>query len=59
MHTKQKLGHFDGYVVKAKLERSYGKIFILVTKILAARLAQHLIWNIEIFTKKRVARRDI
>ena len=42
------------------LECSYGKIFIPVTEISVTRPARPLIYeHIDIFTKKRVARRDL
>ena len=78
MHTctRPKVCHFGPYVVRATLsclkrfvpvtglECSYGKIFILVTKISVAKTeisGQHSLSyeHIDIFTKKRVARRDL
>ena len=70
IHTRPKLCQFGRYVVRAKLfclkcfilvtrlECSYGKFFILVTKILVTAIpASHM--NTDILPKTRVARRDL
>ena len=75
MHTSPKLCHFGLYVVRATLfclksfvpvtglECSYGKIFIPVTEIsvFATEISVTGLSyeHIDIFTKKRVARRDL
>ena len=68
IHTRTKLCHFGRYLIKAKLfclkcfdpvtrlECSYGKIFIPVTEISVAKTSYE---HFDIFTKKRVARRDL
>ena len=74
IHKRPKLYHFGRYLVKAKLfcrkcfvpvtgmECSYGKIFIPVTEISVAKTEISVTGlsyeHIDIFTKKRVARRD-
>ena len=72
IHTRQKLCHFGRYVAKAKLcflkgfarlpglECSYGNIFIPVTEISITGPGRLLSYEcIEVFTKKRMARRDL
>ena len=82
IHTRQNVWHFCCYVANAKLfclksfapvtglEGSYGKIFIPVTEILAAKTEISVTGpaqgqpslsyeQIDILTKKRMARRDL